>query len=93
MALFLTDEELDALAERAQRVLNAPTKKDAVRQALERVVGEEVLETSEATSETSLRERLDQLRREFKLPAYETLKPFDEKAFLDEMWGENDVHR
>ena len=93
MALFLTDEELDALAERAQRVLNAPTKKDAVRQALERVVGEEVLETSEATSETSLRERLDQLRREFKLPAHETLKPFDEKAFLDEMWGENDVHR
>lgn len=93
MAFFLADEELDALAERAQRVLNAPTKKDAVRQALERVVGEEVLETSEATSETSLRERLDQLRREFKLPAYETLKPFDEKAFLDEMWGENDVHR
>jgi antitoxin VapB len=45
MALFLTDEELDALAEKAQKVLNAPTKKDAVRQALERVVENDASQT------------------------------------------------
>lgn len=92
MALDLTNEELDALAERARKVLNAPTKQDAVRQALERVVGERPA-VQDMVLETPLRERLDKLRKEFNLPPYGTLEPFDEKAFLDEMWGENDVHR
>jgi antitoxin VapB len=92
MALDLTDEELDALAEKARQVLNAPTKADAVRQALERVVLNEA-ETARVEEKPPLRERLDQLRKEFNLPPYESLEPFDEKAFLDEMWGENDLHR
>ncbi len=93
MALDLTNDELDALAERARKVLNAPTKQDAVRQALERVVGDEPSVLSSTTSRPPLRARLEKLRQEFNLPPYEMLEPFDEKAFLDEMWGDNDVHR
>jgi antitoxin VapB len=80
------------LSEKARQVLNAPTKADAVRQALERVVLNEA-ETARVEEKPPLRERLDQLRKEFNLPPYESLEPFDEKAFLDEMWGENDLHR
>ncbi|MGK6312772.1 type II toxin-antitoxin system VapB family antitoxin [Neorhizobium sp. DT-125] len=92
MALHITDPKLDELAEQAQKILNAPTKTDAIRQALERVVEKEPAEVEKAPKRP-LRERLDQLRKEFNLPPYESLERFDEKAFLDEMWGENDVHR
>jgi antitoxin VapB len=34
MAAHVQDEQIDQLAERAQRILNAPSKTDAVRQAL-----------------------------------------------------------
>lgn len=88
MALFLTDEELDALAERAQRVLNAPTKKDAVRQALERVVGEEnarIESQQEQAPEKPREERLKALQK--RVRELGTPNPgFDDKAFLDEMW-------
>lgn len=92
MALHITDPELDALAEQARKILNAGTKTDAVRQALERVVGDEP-EKHEGGPKPPLRERLDRLREKYKAPPYASLEPFDEKAFLDEMWGENDVHR
>lgn len=92
MALHITDPKLDALAEQAQKILKAASKTDAVRQALERVVGDEA-DQPDRKPEPPLRERLDQLRKEFDLPPYKSLKPFDEKAFFDDMWGENDVHR
>lgn len=92
MALHITDPELDALAEQAQKILKAETKTDAVRQALERVVGDE-REKLEDKPKLPLRERLDRLREKYNMPPYESLEPFDDKAFLDEMWGENDVHR
>ncbi len=92
MALHITDPELDALAEQAQKILKAETKTDAVRQALERVVGDEQ-EKREDKPKPPLRERLDRLREKYNMPPYESLEPFDDKAFLDEMWGENDVHR
>lgn len=94
MTLHITDPVLDALAEQAQKILKAPTKEDAVRQALERVLEERpepVVRLDAATP--PLRERLDQLRAEFNMPPYKSLPPFDEKAFLNDMWGDNDVHR
>jgi antitoxin VapB len=92
MPLYVRDERVNQLAEQAQKILNAPTKTDAIRQALERVV-EMGGDTEKADARPSLRQRLDKLRKEFDMPDYASLPPFDEKAFLDEMWGENDVPR
>ncbi|EUB95057.1 Rv0623 family protein transcription factor [Rhizobium sp. CF080] len=91
MPLYVRDERVNELAEQARKILKAPTKTDAIRQALQRVV--EASEASDKAEKPPLRERLDQLRKEFNLPEYSSLPPFDEKAFLDDMWGENDVHR
>lgn len=84
MALFLTDEKLDALAEKAQKVLNAPTKEDAVRQALERVVENTDTPTTD-TEEKTLAEKVKAIQDEVRRLG--TPNPnFDQKAFLDEMW-------
>ncbi|TNM65491.1 type II toxin-antitoxin system VapB family antitoxin [Aliirhizobium smilacinae] len=83
MALYLTDEELDALAERAQKVLNAPSKKDAVRQALERVVLDEPDKT-EGDREPFF-ERVKAIQDEIKRLGRPNPN-FDDKAFLDDMW-------
>ncbi len=100
MTLHITDPVLDALAEQAQRILNAPSKEDAVRQALVRVVGEVHQRTEPVSDNTTrserlqaLRDRLERLRQDCNMPHNESLPPFDEKAYLDEMWGENDIHR
>jgi antitoxin VapB len=92
MALSLDDEGIDRLAEQAQKILNAPSKTEAIRQALERVVDDDKTQ-AELKSAIPLRERLDRLRQKFNLPSYESLEPFDDKAFFDDMWGHNDVHR
>ena len=63
-----------------------------MRQALERVVEVGSTET-EVEPKLPLSERLNRLREKYNMPPYESLKPFDEKAFLEDMWGENDVHR
>lgn len=86
MPPYVRDERVNQLAEQAQKILKAPTKTDAIRQALERVVQED-------EKRPPLAERLEILRARHNMPAYDTLEPFDEKAFLDEMWGDNDVHR
>lgn len=88
MALELHDERLDALAEQAQRILKAPTKADAIRQALQRVVGAEhvISQKDAATPEKSIDERLKALQD--RVRKLGTPNPnFDDKAFLDEMWG------
>ncbi len=88
MALHITDPELDALAEQAQKILKAETKTDAVRQALERVVGDEqetVPASENPRQEKTLEERVKALQDRVK--AMGTPNPdFDDKAFLDEMW-------
>lgn len=86
MALYVRDERVNKLAEQAQKILKAPTKTDAIRQALERVVQAE-------DRRPPLAERLEKIRQRHNMPAYNDLEPFDEKAFLDDMWGYNDVHR
>lgn len=84
MPLYVRDERVNQLAEQAQKILKAPTKTDAIRQALERVV--ETSEASESTEKPPLAERLKAIQDEVKRLG--TPNPdFDEKAFLDEMWG------
>lgn len=85
MTLHITDPVLDALAERAQKILNAPSKEDAVRQALIRVVGTPSGETTAVPDENTRRERLEAIRKRYL--AMGTPNPdFDEKKFLDDMW-------
>ncbi len=83
MPLYVRDERVNQLAEQAQKILKAPTKTDAIRQALERVV-----ETSDASmpeEKPPLAERLKAIRDKYQ--SMGTPNPdFDEKAFLDEMW-------
>jgi antitoxin VapB len=81
MPLYVRDERVNQLAEQAQKVLKAPTKTDAIRQALERVVQEE-------ENRPPLSERLEKIKQRYKTMG--TPDPnFDEKAFLDEMWGDS----
>lgn len=84
MPLYVRDERVNQLAEQAQKILKAPTKTDAIRQALERVV--ETSEASAPAEKPPLAERLKAIQDEVKRLG--TPNPdFDEKAFLDEMWG------
>ncbi len=80
MPLYVRDERVNQLAEQAQKILKAPTKTDAIRQALERVV-----EADE--QRPPLAERLEKIKQRYK--AMGTDDPdFDQEAFLDEMWGD-----
>lgn len=84
MPLYVRDERVNQLAEKARKILKAPTKTDAIRQALERVV--ETSEGPERAEKPPLAERLKAIQDEVKRLG--TPNPdFDEKAFLDEMWG------
>ncbi|WP_105385767.1 type II toxin-antitoxin system VapB family antitoxin [Neorhizobium alkalisoli] len=83
MPLYVRDERVNELAEQARKILNAPTKTDAIRQALQRVV--ETSEASDTSEKPPLTERLKAIQDEVKRLG----KPnpdFDDKAFLDEMW-------
>ncbi|KEQ04650.1 MULTISPECIES: type II toxin-antitoxin system VapB family antitoxin [Pseudorhizobium] len=80
MPLYVRDERVNQLAEQAQKILNAPTKTDAIRQALERVVGDS------EPAKPMLADRLKAIRDRYQ--ALGSPNPdFDEKQFLDEMWG------
>ncbi|TWF56797.1 type II toxin-antitoxin system VapB family antitoxin [Neorhizobium alkalisoli] len=82
MALSLDDDSIDRLAEQAQKILKAPSKADAIRQALERVVE---AKQDNPPAERPLAERLQTIRDRYQ--AMGTPDPaFDEKAFVDEMW-------
>jgi antitoxin VapB len=83
MVLHITDPRLDELAEQAQKILNAPTKTDAIRQALERVVENGPEKTTE--DEKPLAQRVKAIQDEVKRLGTPNPK-FDEEAFLDEMW-------
>ena len=83
MPLYVRDERVNQLAEQARRILNAPTKTDAIRQALEKVV--EDASPEEQPDERPLAERLKALQEKYQ--SMGTPNPdFDEKKFLDEMW-------
>jgi len=81
MALYIRDAEVDALASEVQKLTKAPTKTEAVRQALQR-------ELALARKTLPLRDRL----RRAKALA-DAMGPgdaaFDMKVFTDEMWDGN----
>lgn len=81
MPLYVRDERVNQLAEQAQKILKAPTKTDAIRQALERVV-----EADE--QRPPLAERLEKIKQRYRSMGASDAD-FDEKAFLDEMWGDS----
>jgi antitoxin VapB len=85
MPLYVRDERVNQLAEQARKILNAPTKTDAIRQALERVVVQEPRGPREEKSEPNLAERLKAVQDEVKRLGRPN-PDFDDKAFLDEMW-------
>jgi antitoxin VapB len=80
MPLYVRDERVNQLAEQAQKILKAPTKTDAIRQALERVVEAE-------EQRPSLAERLEKIKQRYQVMGTDD-PDFDQEAFLDEMWGD-----
>lgn len=81
MPLYVRDERVNQLAEQAQKILKAPTKTDAIRQALERVVEAE-------EQRPPLAERLEKIKQRYQ--GMGKVDPnFNEKAFQDEMWDDN----
>ena len=80
MALFIRDEEVDALAGELKEVLKAPSKKDAVKTALQN-------ELQRARRERTFSERIK--RAQAMADAMGPSDPnFDMKKFTDEMWGD-----
>lgn len=80
MALFIRDDEVDALASELQKVTKAATKKDAVRLALRNEL-----------ERTQRRRPLLAVVEEFqqRVAALGPTDPdFDMKRFTDEMWGD-----
>lgn len=95
MTLHVPDTSIDELADKARRILKVKTREEAIRLALERVVERDAPDKAaeKPRGKAPTREWLDELRQQYNLPPYESLEPFDDKAFLDEMWGHDDIHR
>jgi antitoxin VapB len=80
MALFIRDDAVDALADELKQALNAPSKKDAVRTALQH-------ELDRVRRKGSFSERIK--RAQAIADAIGPSDPdFDMKKFTDEMWGD-----
>jgi antitoxin VapB len=78
LALFIRDDTVDALAAQLQKALKAPTKTEAVRQALQR-------ELDRLQQQRPLRDRI--AKAQFIAGAIGSSNPnFDMKIFTDEMW-------
>lgn len=80
MALYVRDENVNRLAGEVQRAIGAPTKTDAVRIALEKLLQEQ-------ERKLPFSERLKKLQAET-LALGKPDPDFDRKAFTDEMWGD-----
>lgn len=81
MALYIRDSDVDALATRLQEMTNAPTKTEAVRRALEN-------EIERKRKEIPLKERLEKIREKAWAMGLRPNPDFDQKAFFDELSGE-----
>lgn len=82
MALYIRDNDVDALAMRLQELTRAPTKTEAVRRALEN-------EIERRRSAIPLKERLRRIKEEAWATGLVPDPNFDQKAFFDEMWEED----
>lgn len=80
MALFIRDDKVDALAAELQKAISAPSKKEAVRIALQH-------ELDRVRRASPLRERLEKA-----IALADAMGPgdpaFDLKEFSDEMWDD-----
>ncbi|MGV3552351.1 type II toxin-antitoxin system VapB family antitoxin [Rhizobium sp.] len=81
MALYIRDDAVDALAVRLQELTKAPTKTEAVRKALEN-------EIERTNQEVPLLERLKRIREEAWASGLRPNPDFDQKAFFDELSGD-----
>ena len=80
MALFIRDETVVALADELKEALKAPSKKEAVRTALE-------IALKETRRKRPFSERIK--RAQALADAMGPSDPdFDMKKFMDEMWGD-----
>ncbi|MGE0008779.1 MAG: type II toxin-antitoxin system VapB family antitoxin [Parvibaculaceae bacterium] len=79
MSMFIRDETVNALANRLQRRMKAPSKTVAVRTALQN-------ELQRLEQGVPLRERVRKYQDAIASCGSVDVK-FDEKAFMDEMWG------
>jgi len=81
MSLYIRDNAVDALARQLQQAINAPSKTEAVRIALQR-------ELERARDALPIRDRVRKYQ-----DAAKALGPddpdLDVKKFMDEMWGED----
>lgn len=82
MALYIRDSEVDELAVQLQKMMKAPTKTEAVRAALKH-------ELERNRAEIPLIERLERIRAEALASGLVPNPDFDQKAFFDEMWGDD----
>jgi antitoxin VapB len=80
MPLYVRDEGVNRLAGDVQKAIGATTKTEAVRIALERLL-------QEREKKIPFRERLKLLQERTRALGKDR-SDFDEKAFLDEMWGD-----
>ncbi|MCO5162009.1 MAG: type II toxin-antitoxin system VapB family antitoxin [Mesorhizobium sp.] len=80
MALFIRDDEVDALATELQKATRSATKKDAVRQALKN----ELARTRDRSNDDDLLNRALAMADAMG----ESDPTFDMKKFTDEMWGD-----
>lgn len=80
MALFIRDDAVDSLASEVQKALKTPTKKEAVRRALQN-------ELQRARQNRPLIDVVTELQA--RVAALGPGDPnFDMKRFTDEMWGD-----
>lgn len=82
MALYIRDDAVDALAVELQQLTHAPTKTEAVRQALQTALDHK-------RSEIPLLEKLRQIRADAAAAGLVPNPKFDQKAFFDEMWDDD----
>lgn len=82
MALYIRDSDVDALATQLQALTRAPTKTEAVRQALQSALDRK-------RSETPLLERLQKIRADAAAAGLIPNPNFDQKAFFDQMWDDS----
>ncbi|MFN7104683.1 MAG: type II toxin-antitoxin system VapB family antitoxin [Pseudorhizobium sp.] len=79
MSLYIRDSRVNKLADQVMRQLGTKTKTEAVRLALERVL-------EQASEELSMEERIRLIQDRVAADMGPHRVPFDEKAYMDEMW-------
>lgn len=81
MSLYIRDPKVNELADEVMRQLGTKTKTEAVRFALESVL-------KQADKELTVEERVKRIQDRVAARMGPFKVEFDEKAYMDEMWGE-----